>query len=95
MAIFGVQLVITMVMASILSKLSSHFSFGRWLLCEKLFWYFFYIMLFENIKYTLILFSIIIGIWHHLNMTCEQRLVSQLQVPKSRGKMTLKSHMNL
>ncbi len=36
MAILGAQLVVSMVMASFLSKLSPHFSFGRWLICGKL-----------------------------------------------------------
>ena len=36
MAILGAQLVFSMVMASFLSKLSAHFSFGRWMLCGKL-----------------------------------------------------------
>ncbi|XP_074654986.1 transmembrane protein 161B-like [Tubulanus polymorphus] len=36
MAILGVQLVVTMVTASFLSKLSQHFSFARWLLCNHL-----------------------------------------------------------
>ncbi len=36
MAILGAQLVFSMVMASFLSKLSGHFSFGRWLICGKL-----------------------------------------------------------
>ena len=36
MAILGAQLVFSMVMASFLSKLSAHFSFGRWILCGKL-----------------------------------------------------------
>lgn len=35
-AIVGVQLVISMVMASLLSKLSTHMSFGRWLLVNRL-----------------------------------------------------------
>jgi len=33
MAVLGVQIVFTMIMASVMSKLSAHFSFGRWLLC--------------------------------------------------------------
>lgn len=36
MAILGVQIVATMIMASILSKFSSHYSFGRWILCSGL-----------------------------------------------------------
>ena len=36
MAVLGAQLVFSMVMASFLSKLSGHFSFGRWVLCGKL-----------------------------------------------------------
>ncbi|XP_076354715.1 transmembrane protein 161-like emei isoform X1 [Tachypleus tridentatus] len=36
MAVFGVQLVITMVMASFLQKLSSNFSFARWFLSYRL-----------------------------------------------------------
>ncbi|XP_064628002.1 transmembrane protein 161B-like [Lineus longissimus] len=36
MAVLGVQLVLTMVMASFLQKLSPHFSFARWLLCNHL-----------------------------------------------------------
>ena len=36
MAVLGFQLVSTLVAASILSKLSSHFSFGRFLLCGRL-----------------------------------------------------------
>lgn len=36
MALFGVQLVVTMVMASVLQKLSSHFSIARWMLCNRL-----------------------------------------------------------
>ncbi|KAF4532452.1 hypothetical protein B566_EDAN003027 [Ephemera danica] len=34
MALLGVQLVITMVMASILQKLGPHYSLGRWILCS-------------------------------------------------------------
>ncbi|XP_006820099.1 transmembrane protein 161B-like [Saccoglossus kowalevskii] len=34
MGLFGVQLVLSMTMASVLSKLSPHFSFARWLLCR-------------------------------------------------------------
>jgi hypothetical protein len=33
MAVLGVQLVFSMIMASVMSKFSAHFSFGRWLLC--------------------------------------------------------------
>lgn len=33
MAILGIQIAATMIMASVLSKFSSHFSFGRWILC--------------------------------------------------------------
>lgn len=33
MAVLGVQIVFSMIMASFLSKISAHFSFGRWLLC--------------------------------------------------------------
>ncbi|GFX26713.1 transmembrane protein 161B [Trichonephila clavipes] len=36
MAIFGVQLVVTMVMASVLQKVSAHFSVARWLLSYRL-----------------------------------------------------------
>ncbi|GIY26478.1 transmembrane protein 161B [Caerostris darwini] len=36
MAIFGVQLVVTMVMASVLQKISAHFSVARWLLSYRL-----------------------------------------------------------
>ena len=36
MAIFGAQLVFTMVTASMLSKFSGHFSFARWILCSRL-----------------------------------------------------------
>ncbi|XP_015917310.1 transmembrane protein 161B [Parasteatoda tepidariorum] len=36
MAIFGVQLVVTMIMASILQKISAHFSIARWLLSHRL-----------------------------------------------------------
>ncbi|XP_035217802.1 transmembrane protein 161B-like isoform X2 [Stegodyphus dumicola] len=36
MAIFGVQLVVTMVMASVLQKVSAHFSLARWLLSYRL-----------------------------------------------------------
>jgi hypothetical protein len=36
MAVLGVQLVVTMVMASFMQKLSPHFSFARWLLCNHL-----------------------------------------------------------
>lgn len=36
MAFLGIQLVITMVMASFLQKLSPHFSPARWILCKKL-----------------------------------------------------------
>ncbi|KAG0710169.1 Transmembrane protein 161A [Chionoecetes opilio] len=32
-AVFGAQLVVTMVMASVLSRLTPHYSLGRWLLC--------------------------------------------------------------
>ncbi|XP_077993092.1 transmembrane protein 161B-like [Glandiceps talaboti] len=34
MALFGIQLVLSMAMASVLSKLAPHFSFARWLLCR-------------------------------------------------------------
>ncbi|XP_066984609.1 transmembrane protein 161B isoform X2 [Macrobrachium rosenbergii] len=33
-AVFGVQLVVTMVMASVLSKITPHYSLARWLLCN-------------------------------------------------------------
>ncbi|KAK4299596.1 hypothetical protein Pmani_028137 [Petrolisthes manimaculis] len=33
MAVFGVQLVVTMVMASVLSRITPHYSLARWLLC--------------------------------------------------------------
>ncbi|XP_013386118.1 transmembrane protein 161B [Lingula anatina] len=36
MAVLGLQLVFSMVMASVLQKLTPHFSFGRWLLCGRL-----------------------------------------------------------
>lgn len=36
MAVLGVQIVTTMIMASVLSKFSSHYSFGRWILCSRL-----------------------------------------------------------
>ena len=36
MAVLGVQLVFSMITASILSKLSGHYSFGRWVLCSRL-----------------------------------------------------------
>lgn len=36
MAVFGVQLVVTMIMASVLQKISTHFSVARWLLSYKL-----------------------------------------------------------
>ncbi|XP_055376996.1 transmembrane protein 161B [Condylostylus longicornis] len=34
MAIFGAQLVITLIVASIIQKLHSHFSFAKWILCS-------------------------------------------------------------
>lgn len=36
MALFGVQIVITMVMASILQKMSFRFSLSRWIICKRL-----------------------------------------------------------
>lgn len=36
MAVLGVQLVFSMVMASILQKLGRHYSFGQWWLCGQL-----------------------------------------------------------
>lgn len=40
MALFGVQLVVTMVMASVIQKILPHYSFARWLLCSgSLRWY--------------------------------------------------------
>uniref|UniRef100_A0A131Y3X6 Putative conserved plasma membrane protein n=1 Tax=Ixodes ricinus TaxID=34613 RepID=A0A131Y3X6_IXORI len=36
MALFGVQIVITMIMASVLQKLSYQFSFSRWIICKRL-----------------------------------------------------------
>uniref|UniRef100_A0A3Q2EHY9 Transmembrane protein 161B n=1 Tax=Cyprinodon variegatus TaxID=28743 RepID=A0A3Q2EHY9_CYPVA len=39
-ALFGVQLVVTMVMASVIQKILPHYSFARWLLCSgSLRWY--------------------------------------------------------
>lgn len=37
MAILGAQLVFSLIVFSVLQKLAKHFSFGRWLLCGKLF----------------------------------------------------------
>ncbi|XP_045623858.1 transmembrane protein 161B [Procambarus clarkii] len=34
MAVFGLQLVVTMVMASVLSRITPHYSLARWLLCS-------------------------------------------------------------
>lgn len=39
MALFGTQIVISMIMACVLQKLSFSFSFARWLLGKKLFAY--------------------------------------------------------
>ncbi|XP_069746621.1 transmembrane protein 161B isoform X1 [Narcine bancroftii] len=40
MGVIGVQLVVTMVMASIIQKITPHYSFARWLLCNgSLQWY--------------------------------------------------------
>uniref|UniRef100_A4IHA2 LOC100124820 protein n=1 Tax=Xenopus tropicalis TaxID=8364 RepID=A4IHA2_XENTR len=40
MGVIGVQLVVTMVMASLLQKIIPHYSFARWLLCNgSLYWY--------------------------------------------------------
>uniref|UniRef100_V5I0P1 Putative conserved plasma membrane protein n=1 Tax=Ixodes ricinus TaxID=34613 RepID=V5I0P1_IXORI len=36
MALLGVQIVITMIMASVLQKLSYQFSFSRWIICKRL-----------------------------------------------------------
>jgi len=35
-AVLGAQLAFTMIVASVLSKFSGHYSFGRWILCSKL-----------------------------------------------------------
>ncbi|XP_073480573.1 transmembrane protein 161B [Aquarana catesbeiana] len=40
MGVIGVQLVVTMVMASVLQKIIPHYSLARWLLCNgRLYWY--------------------------------------------------------
>uniref|UniRef100_A0AAQ4PG33 Transmembrane protein 161B n=1 Tax=Gasterosteus aculeatus aculeatus TaxID=481459 RepID=A0AAQ4PG33_GASAC len=40
MGVIGVQLVVTMVMASVIQKIIPHYSFARWLLCSgSLQWY--------------------------------------------------------
>ncbi|KAG5841052.1 hypothetical protein ANANG_G00195490 [Anguilla anguilla] len=40
MGVIGVQLVVTMVMASVIQKIIPHYSFARWLLCSgSLRWY--------------------------------------------------------
>ncbi|XP_024909055.1 transmembrane protein 161B isoform X2 [Cynoglossus semilaevis] len=40
MGVIGVQLVVTMVMASVIQKIIPHYSFARWLLCSgSLWWY--------------------------------------------------------
>ncbi|KAL3197284.1 hypothetical protein MRX96_014750 [Rhipicephalus microplus] len=36
MALFGVQIVITMIMASVLQKLSPQYSISRWIICKRL-----------------------------------------------------------
>lgn len=36
MALFGIQIVITMIMASVLQKLSPQYSISRWIICKRL-----------------------------------------------------------